>query len=62
MEYLTIILLRLSEYCEPEENNCFSITQVIIRATAFPFIFFVSSSETSRNRAAATLKISTSVL
>ena len=48
---------------DPEENNCFSIiAQVIIRATAFPFILLVSSLETSRNRSAAILKISTSVL
>ena len=41
-------------FTKPEENNCFSlIAQVIIRATAFSFIFFVSSSETSRNRARA---------
>ena len=71
--YLTIIRRRRSEYCriidystiftEPEENNCFSIiTQVIIRATAFSFILFVSSSKTSTNCAAAILKISVSVL
>ena len=47
---------------EPEENNSFSIiTQVINRAIAFSFILLVSSSETSRNRAAAILKISASV-
>ena len=49
----------------PKENNnyCFSIiAQVIIRATAFSFILRVSSSNTSRNRAAASLKISASVL
>ena len=41
-------------------NYYFSIiiTQVIIRATAFSLILFVSSSETSRNRTAAILKIS----
>ena len=50
-------------FTEPEENNCFSIiTQVIIRSTAFSFIFFVSSSKTSRNRAVAILNISASVL
>ena len=40
-------------FTEPEKNNCFSviiITQVIITATAFPFILFVSSSETSFNK------------
>ena len=48
---------------EPEENNCFSIiAQVIIRAIAFSFILLVSSLKTSRNRAAAILKISGSVL
>ena len=47
---------------EREENNCFSkIAQVIIRAIAFSFIFFVSSSKTSRNRAVSILKISASV-
>ena len=65
--YLTIIRQRQSEHCriitEPEENNCFSIiAQVIIKATAFSFILFVSSLETSRNRAVAILKISASVL
>ena len=71
MQYLTIFRRRRSEYCRiipetkgdystiftsPEENNCFSIiTQVIIRATAFSFISFASSSETSRNSAAAIL-------
>ena len=71
--YLTIIRRRRNEYCgimdystiftESEENNCFSIiTQVIIRATAFSFIFFVSSSKTSRNRAVANLKMNASVL
>ena len=50
-------------FTEPEENNCFSfIAQVIIIATSFSVILFVSSSETSRNRAAAILKISASVL
>ena len=50
-------------FTEPEENNCFSIiTQVIIRATAFSFMLFVSSSETPRNCVAAILKISASVL
>ena len=35
---------------KPEENNCFSIiSQVIIGATAFSSILFVSSSETPRN-------------
>ena len=39
--------IRLGDYStiviEPEENNCFSIiTQVIIRATVFSFILFVS--------------------
>ena len=49
-------------FTEPEENNCFSIiTQVIIRATAFYFILFVYSSETSVNRSAAILKISASI-
>ena len=38
------------------------IAQVIIRAIAFSFILFVSSSKTSRNRAVAILKISDSVL
>ena len=39
--------------------DCSSIiTEVIIRATAFSFILFVSSSETSRNHAAVILKIS----
>ena len=48
---------------EPEENNCFRIiAQVIIRKTAFSFILLVSFSKTSRNRATAILKISTSVL
>ena len=48
-------------FIEPEENNCFSIiAQVIIRATAFYFILLVSSLETSRNHAAAILKISAS--
>ena len=47
---------RRSEYStiftETEENNCFSIiAQVIIRAIAFSFILFVSSSKTSINRA-----------
>ena len=52
-------------FTEPEENNCFSIiTQVIIWASAFSFILFVSGAalETSRNRAAAILKTSASVL
>ena len=49
-------------FTESEENNCFSIiAQVIIRAIAFSFILFVSSSKTSRNRAVAILKISASV-
>ena len=56
MDYSTI-------FSEPEENNCFSIiAQVIIRATEFSFILFVSSLETSRYRAGAILKISASVL
>ena len=56
MDYSTI-------FTEPEENNFFSIiAQVIIRATAFSFILFVSSSNSSRNRAAAILKIGASVL
>ena len=37
------------------------IAQVIIRATAFSLILFVSSSETSKNRAATILKSSASV-
>ena len=46
-------------YTEPEENNCFSIiAQVIIRATTFSFILLVFSFKTSRNSAAAILKIS----
>ena len=50
-------------FIEPEENNCFSIiAHVIIREIVFSFIFFVSSSKTSRNRAVAILKISASVL
>ena len=50
-------------FTEPEENNCFSIiAQVIIRATAFSFILLVFSLKTSRNRVAAILKISASVL
>ena len=50
-------------FTEPEKNNCFSIiAQVIIRATAFSFFLLVSSLKTSRNRAAAILKISASVL
>ena len=52
-------------FTEPdrEENKCFSIiAQAIIRAIAFSFILFVSSSKTSRNRADAILKISASVL
>ena len=50
-------------FTEPGENNCFSIiTQVIIRATTFSFILFLSSSKTSRNRAAAILKIGALVL
>ena len=49
-EYSTI-------FTEPEENNSFSIiTQVIIRATSFSFILFVSFLE--RKRAGAILKIS----
>ena len=49
-------------FIEPEENNFFNIiAQVIIRATAFSFILFISSLETSRNRAAAIWKISASV-
>ena len=63
--YLTIIPRTQSEYCrdystiftQPEENNCFTIiAQVIIRATAFSFILFVSPSETSRNRTVAILE------
>ena len=51
------------EATEPEENNSFSIiTQVIIRAISFSVNLFVSSSETSRNRAAVILKIGASVL
>ena len=50
-------------FTEPEENNRFSIiAQVIIRGTAFSFILLVSSLKTSRNRAAAILKISASIL
>ena len=50
-------------FTEHKENNCFSIiAQVIIRATAFSFILLVFSVKTSRNRAAASLKISASVL
>ena len=69
---LTIIPRRRSVYCriipetiftEPEENNCFNIiTQVIITATAFSFLLFVSSLKTSRNRAVAILRICASVL
>ena len=45
-------------FTELEENNCFSIiAQVIIRATAFSFILLVSSSNASRNLAAAIFKI-----
>ena len=45
-------------FTEPEENNCFSIiTRVIIRAAAFSFLLFVSSSITSRIRAVAILKL-----
>ena len=56
MDYSTI-------FTEHEDNNCFSIiAQVIIRATAFSFILLVSASNSSRNRAAAILKISASVL
>ena len=55
VEYLTLL-------SQPEENYCFSIiTQVIIRTTAFSFILFVSSSETSRNREEAILKLSASL-
>ena len=39
-----------------------TISQVIIKATVFSFILFVASSETSRNRAPAILKISDAVL
>ena len=35
---------------------------MIIRATAFSFVLFVSSTKTSRNRAAAILKMSASVV
>ena len=43
--------------------NCFNvITQVIIRATAFSFILFVSSSKRSRNHMGAILQICASVL
>ena len=50
-------------FTEPEENNCFSIiAQVIIRAIAFSSISFVSSLETSRNRAVVISKISGLVL
>ena len=43
----------------PKEDTCFSRSiQVIIRATAFSFVLFVSSSKTSRNRAAAIFVIS----
>ena len=50
-------------FTELETNNCFNIiVQVIIRATAFSFILVIFSSETSRNCAAATLKIGASVL
>ena len=38
------------------------IAQVIIRETSFSFILLVSSLKTSRNRVAAILKISASVL
>ena len=50
-------------FTEPEENNCFSIiAQVVIRETASSFILLVFSLKTARNRAAAILKISASVL
>ena len=50
-------------FTEPEENNCFSIIpQVIIRAIALFFILLVYSAKTSRDRTAAILKISASVL
>ena len=38
------------------------IVQMIIRPTAFSFILLVSSLKTSRNRAAAILKIGASIL
>ena len=51
-------------FTEPEDNNCFSIiAQVIIRASGFfSFNLLVSSLKTSRNRIAAILNISGSVL
>ena len=50
-------------FTEPGENNCFSIiAQVIIRAIAFSSMSFVSSLETSRNRAVVISKISGLVL
>ena len=50
-------------FTEPEENYCFSIIAlVIIRATALSFILLDFSLKTSRNRVAAILKISTSVI
>ena len=50
-------------FTEPEENNCFSIIpQVIIRAIALFLILLVYSAKTSRDRTAAILKISASVL
>ena len=47
-------------FTELEANNyCFSIiAKVIIRATVFSFTLIIFSSETSRNCAVATLKIS----
>ena len=67
---LTIIRRRLSEYSRiiPEaiirqySLSQSRIAQVIIRENAFSFILLVSSSETSRNRVAAILKVSASVL
>ena len=37
-------IIRQYIFTEPDENNCFRIiAQVIVRATAFSFIVFVSS-------------------
>ena len=71
--YLTIIHQRRSEYyqiipetkstifTELEANNCSGDNQSN-NCILFYFILFIFSSETSRNRMAATLKISGSVL
>ena len=60
---MNIVELYSTIFTENEDNNRFSIiAQVIVRATAIPFILFVSFLKTSRNRAAAILKISASVL